>query len=194
MCPQQKIQAQGGVVAVEFSLVLMLFLIIAVGVIECARAMYLYNTLEMVTQRAARLAANADFRDPAAMDAVRRKAVFRDSAGTLMLGDPVTDAHVRIDYLALTYAGTPAMTEIPAAALPACTANNRITCMKDPYDASCIRFVRARICDPAVTATCNHVPYQTLLSLVSLPLSLPNATAIANAETLGATVGAVPCP
>jgi len=194
MFPQQKIQAQGGVVAVEFSLVLMLFLTIAVGVIECARAMYLYNTLEMVTQRAASLAANADFRDPAAMNAVRQKAVFRDSAGTLLLGDPITDAHVRIDYLALTYAGTPAMTEIPAAALPACTVNNRITCMKDPNDASCIRFVRARICDPAVTDTCKHVQYQTLLSLVSLPLSLPNATAITNAETLGATVGAAPCP
>ncbi|MCU6497851.1 pilus assembly protein [Rugamonas sp. A1-17] len=194
MAPKQKIDAQRGVVAVEFSMVLMLFLIIAVGVIELARAMYLYNTLEMVTQRAASLAANTDFRDAAAMDAVRQKAIFRSSAGALMLGAPITDAHVRIDYLALTYAGTPAMAEIPAAALPACTANNRITCMKDPYDASCIRFVRARICDPAVTATCNHVQYQTLFSLVSLPLSLPNATAIINAETLGATLGAAPCP
>lgn len=194
MFPQQKVRAQGGVVAVEFSLVLMLFLVMAVGVIECARAMYLYNTLEMVTQRAASLAANADFRDSAAMNAVRQKAIFRTSAGTLMLGAPITDAHVRIDYLALTYAGAPALTEIPAAALPACTVNNRITCMKDPYDASCIRFVRARICDPAVTDTCNRVQYQALLSLVSLPLSLPNATAITNAETLGATLGAAPCP
>lgn len=183
-----------GVVTVEFSLALMLFLTIAVAVIEFARAMYMYNTLELVTQRAIRLAANADFRDAAAMSTVRQKAVFRNSPGTLMLGDPITDAHVRIDYLALTYAGTPAMTEIATAALPACPVNNRITCMKDPYDASCIRFVRARICDPAVTDACNNAQYKTLFSLVSLPLKLPKATAIASVETLGATLGGAPCP
>lgn len=194
MFRRQKNHAQGGIVTVEFSLALMLFLTIAIAVIEFARAMYIYNTLEMVTQRAATLAANVDFHDAAAMSQVRQKAIFRDNAGTLMLGDPVTDAHVRIDYLALTYAGTPALTEIATAALPACTVNNRVTCMKDPYDASCIRFVRARICDPGVTSSCNSVQYKSLFSLVTLPLNLPKATAITNAETLGATVGAAPCP
>ena len=185
---------QAGVFAVEFAMVLMLFLTIAWGVIEVARVMYMFNTLEEVTLRAASLAANTDFQDASAMSALRQAAVLRDTPGSLPLGDPVTDAYVRIDYLSLSNAGAVTMSTIPAAALPACAANNRITCMKNPYDASCIRLVRARICDPAVTGSCNRVQYKTLLSLVSLPLNLPTATAIVPAETLGAPAGAAPCP
>jgi len=185
---------QAGVFAVEFAMVLMLFLTIAWGVIEVARVMYMFNTLEEVTLRAASLAANTDFQDASAMSALRQAAVLRDTPGSLPLGDPVTDAYVRIDYLSLSNTGAVTMSTIPAAALPACAANNRITCMKNPYDASCIRLVRARICDPAVTGSCNRVQYKTLLSLVSLPLNLPTATAIVPAETLGAPAGAAPCP
>ena len=195
MLPRQKnMRPQAGVFAVEFAMVLMLFLTIAWGVIEVARVMYMFNTLEEVTLRAASLAANTDFQDASAMSALRQAAVLRDTPGTLSLGDPVTDAYVRIDYLSLSNAGAVTMSTIPAAALPACAANNRITCMKNPYDASCIRLVRARICDPAVTGSCNRVQYKTLLSLVSLPLNLPTATAIVPAETLGAPAGAAPCP
>src|SRR5471032_3409781 len=185
---------QAGVFAVEFSMVLVLFLTIAFGVLELARVMYLFNTLEEVTRRAASLAANTDFQDASAMSAVRQAAVLRASPGTLTLGAPVTDAYVRIDYLSLSNTGAVTMTAIPAAALPSCAVNNRISCMKNPYDASCIRLVRARICDPAVTGSCNRVQYKTLLSLVSLPLNLPTATAIVPAETLGAPAGAAPCP
>jgi hypothetical protein len=106
----------------------------------------------------------------------------------------VSDAHVRIDYLSLSDSGTVAMTAIPAAALPSCPANNRINCMKDPYGASCIRLVRAQICDPAVTDSCVNVRYQGLFSLVSLPINLPRASSIASAETLGAAPGDAPCP
>ena len=195
MLPRQKnMRPQAGVFAVEFAMVLMLFLTIAWGVIEVARVMYMFNTLEEVTLRAASLAANTDFQDASAMSALRQAAVLRDTPGSLPLGDPVTDAYVRIDYLSLSNAGAVTMSTIPAAALPACAANNRITCMKNPYDASCIRLVRARICDPAVTGSCNRVQYKTLLSLVSLPLNLPTATAIVPAETLGAPAGAAPCP
>jgi len=185
---------QAGVVAVEFGMVLVLFLTLVFGVIELARAMYLFNTLEEVTLRAASLAANTDFQDAAAMSGVRQQAVLRGSPGTLPFGAPVTDAYVRIDYLSLSNAGAVTMTAIPTAALPSCTANNRISCMKNPYDPSCIRLVRARICDPAATGSCNPVRYQTLFSLVSLPLNLPTATAIVPAETLGAAAGAAPCP
>jgi len=185
---------QDGVVAVEFSLVLMLFLLVAFGVLELARVLYLYNTLQMVTQRAASLAAVTDFHDAAAMSVVRQKAVLRTAPGTLAFGDPVSDAHVRIDYLSLSDGGTLAMTPIPAAALPYCPVNNRINCMKDPYGASCIRLVRAQICDPAVTDSCVNVRYQGLFSLVSLPIMLPKATAIVGAETLGAMPGDAPCP
>jgi hypothetical protein len=185
---------QTGSITAEFGLTLVLFLTIVCAVLELARVIYLYNTLQVATQRAAALAANADFSDAAALARVRQQAIFRDSAGGLILGAPVSDVHVRIDYLSLSNAGGVTMTPIPSASLPACPANNRLNCMADPYGASCIRLVRARICDPAAPDACNGVPYQPLFSFIGLRFGLPTATSIASAETLGALPGKAPCP
>ena len=187
-------QHVSGSVTAEFAIVMVFFMMIVCGVIELARVMYMFNTLQMVTRRAATLAANADFSDAAAMNDVRARAVFRDSPGGLVLGAPITDAHVRIRYLSIGSAGGDAMTELPTAGLPICPANNRITCMQDPYGASCIRVVQAQICDPADTSECRGVGYQALFSIVGLSFALPKATAIATAETLGAPPGQAPCP
>ena len=110
-----------------------------------------------------------------------------------ILGAPVTDEHIRIDYLALSGAGG-TMSEIPAASLPSCPANNRVTCMQNPYGPSCIRLVRARLCDPADTGQCVRVAYQPLFSFIAVPLSLPSAPAVMTVETLGAPPGRAPCP
>jgi hypothetical protein len=185
---------RAGSVTIEFSLVLVLLLTLVLGVLELARAMYLFNALQDVTRRAAALAAQADFSDASAMDKVRQRALLRDSPGAMTWGAPVTDRHIRIDYLSLGNAAAPLILPIPAAALPACPANNQINCMRNPYGASCIRLVRARICDPAQAGACAHVRYQTMLSFIALPMDLPLATAITPAETLGAAAGAVPCP
>lgn len=185
--------AGAGAVTAEFALVLMIFLTVVCAVLELARVMYMFNTLQMVTSRAAALAANADFSNAAAMNAVRQRAVFRTSPGMLAIGAPVTDAHVRIDYLSLAPSGT-AMTPIAATSLPTCAANNRPICMRDPYDASCVRLVRARICDPAVAGECRNVAYQALFSFINLPIMLPRAMVITPAETLGAPPGQAPCP
>lgn len=187
-------RASAGAVTAEFAIVVSMFLMLVCGVIELARIIYMLNTLPVVTQRAVTAAANADFSDPATMSGVRQQAIFRASAGTLAIGAPVTDEYVRIDYLSLADAGGTAMAEIPAASLPSCPANNRITCMEDPYGASCIRLVRARICDPAVSGQCNRVGYQPLFSFVGMAFELPTATAVASVETLGAPPGAAPCP
>jgi hypothetical protein len=187
-------RAQAGSTVAEFAIALLILLMFVCAVLELARLMYLYNTLQVVTQRAAALAANVGFRDAAALDGVRRQAVFRDSAGGLILGAPVTDAHVRIDYLSLSGPGGAMMTAIPEASLPSCPANNRVACMADPYGAGCIRLVRARICDPAPAGACNSVRYQPLFSFIGLQLNLPKATAITSAETLGAPPGEAPCP
>lgn len=183
-----------GAVTAEFALVVIVFLMIVCGVLELARVMYMFNTLQMVTHRAAALAANADFSNGAAMNAVRQRAVFRTSPGMLAMGTPVTDAHVRIDYLSLAADGGKAMAPIASASLPACPANNRVTCMRDPYDASCVRLVRVRICEPSVAGECRNVGYHALFSFIGMPLTLPRATAIATAETLGAPPGQAPCP
>lgn len=185
---------RAGVVTAEFSLVLVAFLLLVFALMELARVMYLFSTLTMVTQRAATQAANTDFANAAAVQAVRQQAVFRDSPGTLLLGAPVSDAHVRISYLSLSGASAAMMTPIASGALPACPVNNRIACLKDPYAASCIRLVKVQICDPAITATCEPVVYRSLFSSLPLPIKLPIATAIAPAETLGAMPGEAPCP
>lgn len=191
--PSRIAGACAGAFTAEFAFVVILFLMIVGAAFELARVLYMFNTLQMVTQRAATLAANADFSNSADMNKVRQRAVFRDSPGLLAAGAPVTDAYVRIDYLSLSGAGA-TMAALPSTSLPACAANNRVTCMRDPYNASCVRLVRARICDPADTAQCRSVPYQVLFPFLGMPINLPKATAIVNAETLGAPPGHAPCP
>ncbi len=140
------LRQQAGAVVVEFAMVLLVFLVLAFGVMELARIMYMFNTLQEVTRHAATLAANTDFTDNAAKSVARQAAIFRNSPGPLALGAPITDAHVRIDYLSLIRNGANlTMTEIPTSSLPNCSANNRIGCIKDRNDPACIRFVRVRV-------------------------------------------------
>ncbi len=180
----------------EFAIVLTLFLTFVFGAIELARAMYIFNTLQEVTRRAASAAANTDFRDEAAKNRVREAAIFRSAPGFLVLAEPVTDQHVRIDYMSLHGNGDGSMTmsPIPAGAMPSCPARNRVICMADPNDASCIRFVRVRVCDPSDTGACSAVQYKTLVSLIGLPVRLPAATTIVAAGALGFVPGMTPCP
>jgi len=186
---------QAGATAVEFSIVVLLFLTFVFGVIELARVVYVFNTLQEVTRRAANGASKTKFSDTAAMNAVRYNAIFRTAAGFLALGQPVTDQHVRIDYLSLASDGTSmTMTPIPGGSMPSCPARNKKNCMTDPNGASCIRFVRARICDPANASACTPVHYQTITALIKLPLDLPVSTAIVPADTLGFVPGDSVCP
>lgn len=185
---------QRGTAAVEFALLVIVFLTFVFAVIELARAMYLYNTLQEVTRRAASEAASTNFRDPAALDAIRYAAVLRSSAGELPLGTPVTDRHVRIDYLSLqrNADGSLSRQRIDPGNLPASPATNRQICHQNPYAATCIRFVQAQICNPAVAGACERVVFQMVLPLVSLPIPLPRASTTASAESLGYLPGQVP--
>jgi hypothetical protein len=64
----------------------------------------------------------------------------------------------------------------------------------DPNAADCIQLVRVRICLPGgASDVCDPVPYRTLASFVPFSFSLPSATTIARAETLGMPPG-VPVP
>lgn len=186
---------QSGVLAVEFALVALVLFTLLFGILEVARLMYLWNTLQEVTRRAASAATVTDFSDSGALALVRQRAIFKTSPGTLILGAPVTDAHVRIDYLSLARDGNGAMTltAIPAGLLPACPARNMLNCTTDPYGSSCIRFVRARICAPG-GGVCMPVAYAPLTGLPGLSLPLPSATAIVKAGTLGYQPGDALCP
>ncbi|RFP18257.1 MULTISPECIES: TadE/TadG family type IV pilus assembly protein [unclassified Duganella] len=184
-----------GAITIEFSLLSLLFFTLLFATMEVARAMYLLNTLQEVTRRAAALAAVSDFSSPTVMDRVRQTALLRDGPGMLPLGQPVTDSHLRIDYLSLARGanGGLTLTPIPSGNLPACVARARLNCIADPNGASCIRFVRVRLCAPNGN-NCDPVSYQAIMPLFSLPATLPSATTIVKAESLGLQAGSPMCP
>jgi hypothetical protein len=177
-----------GAFVVEFAIIVAVFLTFLFGVLEIARYIFVVNTLQEVTRRAASAAANVDFTDQAAMNRVRQHAIFRTSSGPLVLGYPVSDNSIRIDYLALVD-GTSIPTPITAGLLPSSTGRNRFICKGHPNDPSCVRFVRVRVCDPAVTDECKHVVYATIFPFISFPVNLPMSLTIMPAETLGFTEG-----
>lgn len=184
---------QQGVAAVEFSLVALVFFLLFFGIVEVARAMYVINTLQEVTRRAAALATNTDFSNAAAMQRVRERAIFRDSPGFLTLAEPVTDGHIVIDYMWIQRTGTSmTMKPIPSGSLPASPAANFANCLGDPYSDRCIRLVRVRVCQAAGADDCEPVAYRTLVSLLPFSFGLPASMTIVTAETLGMPAG-VPC-
>lgn len=183
---------QKGAFAIEFAIVFSLFISMMFMILEVSRALYMSNTLQEVTRRAARAAATTDFSDVGAMNAVRRDAIFNSATGRLLLGAPVTENHVVIDYLSLQNQGaTMAQVPIPAGSLAACPARNRLICTANSSDPQCIRLVRVRICQPGTA--CTPVPYSTLLSVVKLPFDVPMATTVVRAESLGYSPGMPMC-
>lgn len=179
---------QHGAATVEFGLVCLLFLPFLFAMIEYGRLMFLWNTLPEVTRRAARAAAITDFSDAAAMQALRQSALFRSDDGPLALAPNVAAANIQVEYLWQDAAG--ALAKLPL--LPACPLANRINCARDPHGPSCIRFVRVRLCGAG--AGCPALPYEPLMPLVPAPATLPPASTLAAAESLGYTPGQAPCP
>jgi hypothetical protein len=194
MKPIAKLSRQGGAFIVEFALVALFFFVFVFTLLEISRAVYVFNTLQEVTRRAARSASVTDLADGVAMSKLKYDAVFDPVNGTLALAAPVTHAYIKIDYLSLQNGagGSITPTVIPTASLPNCPARNRVTCSADSGDASCVRLVRVRICGPGA-GDCAPVPYETLLPLVSLPVNLPTSTTIVKAESLGYTPGSPMC-
>lgn len=190
-CPMPKSYSrkrlQQGTVVVEFGLVLMAFFMVVFTIIEIARLMFLFNTLQEVTRRAATAAAITDFTSTAKLDAVRQNAIFRNSAGGLALMSQLTDKSIRIDYLSLSRDtdGNLSMVPIPAGNLPSSPAENRRGCLVDPNSATCIRIVRARVCQSDIAPECEPMQFQSFVPLLSFSIALPRATTLARAESLG---------
>lgn len=183
---------QAGVAAVEFALVVIIFLTIIFGTLELARIEYLMNTLMEVTRRAAAGAANVSFKDTTALQAVQADAVFRSTAGPLALGTPVTADNIKIDYLSISKS---TMDLQHVTSLPSCPARNRWNCVADPYGDSCIRFVRVRVCASMDDAgNCQPLSYQKLFPFFDLSgMHIPIAETIVPAGSLGYTAGTMPC-
>jgi hypothetical protein len=187
--------AQAGTAAVEFALLAIIFFTVVFGVLELARLMYVYNTLQEVTRRAAQEVVTMAPADPEtpAMIAVRRRAIFQESGDGLMLAAPVAVKHIRIEYLSLTRDISDGRMKMkPTSPLPSIPANNHMTCMADPNDPACVRFVRVRICKPGAPGDCEAVRCQLIFPLVNLEVNLPRASTIATAESLGFLPGMTP--
>jgi Flp pilus assembly protein TadG len=185
--PARPRTSQAGTAAVEFALTAIVFFLFVFGILEVARVMYVYNTLQEVTRRAAAAAVNVYPTNTAAIAQLKQDAVFRSSSGELVLGPPVTDSHVRIEYLAYD------LSVIPTSSLPTCAADNQQICMANPHSASCIHFVQVRVCDPDKPNACVATQSKGMFPLVSFPITLPTAPTISPIETLGYTQGVAPC-
>lgn len=192
--PRGRLVRQSGAFVVEFALVALIFLTMLFTIMEVARALYMWNTLQEVTRRAAREASVTDFSDANAMAKVRQNAIFRSTSGSLVLSAPITDEHIKIDYLSIQSETNNQMKKVPiaTAAMPGCPARNVVTCTAKTGDPSCIRLVRVRICKPGGDE-CTAVPYQTQFPLIKFPVDLPKAETIAQAESLGYAPGMALC-
>jgi hypothetical protein len=181
--------SQSGTTAVEFALVATIFFTFVFGIIETARLLYVFNTLQEVTRRAATAAIDIYPRDTAAIEKVKQEAVFRTSSGDLVLAPPITDSHVRLSYLRFD------LSEIPTSSLPDDAARNRQICSGNPHAANCIRFVQAQVCNPSVMGSCEAVTSQMILPLIDLRVPLHKATTIVPVGSLGYVPGTPPpCP
>jgi hypothetical protein len=189
----RRFSRQRGSAAVEFSLLAIVFFLFVFGMCELSRAMYLVNTLQEVTRRAAVIAATSAF-DEDEIKKIQRQSLFQDQDGNLLLGAPITPDHIRIEYLSMSHDSTTGGLGMSAVLTkPSSAAENRLTCLADPYAAKCIRFVRVQVCDPDVTSTCSRVQYKMLFPLVDLSaLKLPSSTTILPVQSVGYTLGSTP--
>jgi hypothetical protein len=176
--PTRALRSQRGVAAVEFALGAMLFFTFVFGVIELARALYMWSTMIEVTRRAARSAAYSDFSGPTLL-AVRRRAIFADLPGGMPLRGNLTEDNLNIDYL------NGSLTRIDP---PSCPARNLVNCATDPNGASCVRFVRVRLCTTSSGALCDRVDYVPIVGADFFPggpLQFPTFATVTPVATLG---------
>ena len=183
-------RTERGSTAIELALALPVFLLVVLGTIEVARALYLMNTVQDVTRSAARAAAVTNFAKGEQIAALKQRALFRDSEGALALVPELTTANVRIDYLSRGTNTAPA--EMTAA--PACPQANVVNCTADPNGGSCIRYVRVRICAQA-DGPCTPLAYRALTGLVPelAAMTVPLSTTVVRAESLGYRPGEDTC-
>lgn len=190
MRPDRRHCRQRGAVVIELALVLGVFLLLTMSTIEIARLMYVFNTAQEITRRAARAGALTDFSSTTAMAALRNRALFRSDAGSLPLVSNLTTDNVRIEYLSMDASGA----LVPVTTLPACPLQNLVNCTENPHGATCIRFVRASICASGATG-CTPLPYRTLTGFAPsmARLTVPTAVTVVKAETLGYRPGVNTC-
>lgn len=191
---QQGGRRQGGAAAVEFALVAVLLIVLLLGIVELGRFLYLFNTVQEVTRRAAREAV-VNCTDETTQNVIRSRAVLGTGATGAFLpaGGEISDIRVVIDYLDKNQASIDRYI-----ACPSPFNGNILKCEADAAD--CIRFVRVRVCDYRNKNRCDPVKYVPMIGLfapnpdnptrmqwINLGIDIPGSTVIMPAESLGYT-------
>jgi hypothetical protein len=170
---------QRGATIVEFAFASSIFFSLMFGAIEFARLMFVWNSLQEVTRRAARAATVTDFTDGAALDALKTAAVFADATHpSLIFGTDISADRLRISYLNRDLAEVSPLPPSPNA--------NVATCAAAPGAAGCIRFVRVQLCANAGAATCEPAHYEPVVPVFP-NVSMPLFPVIMPAQSLGCT-------
>lgn len=168
---------QRGAAIVEFAIVALIFFTLVLGIMEFGRLLFIWNTVQEVTRRAAREAVVRDFTTE--VDAIRRNAIFRGgSSGTAYLpaGAEITNAEIQISYLNASLAD--------ASPLPTDPADNISACNDVTRTDSCIQFVEACVAtDGACTGSITYIPMAGLFPF--LAISIPVSSVRMPAESLG---------
>ena len=166
-------QSQYGAAAVEFALICLIFFSILFAILELGRMMYVYNTMQEVTRRAAREAV-VSWISTADQNTIKSLALF---GGTnIPAGPEITAANIKIEYL--NEAGGTAFPrpDDPPDNLSACGDLGRV--------AECIYSVRVSIVDTDGTTALKYSPMVSLFSTL-FNVNLPPATVTMQAESLG---------
>lgn len=158
------IPRQRGAAAVEFSIVALIFFSVLFAILEFGRMMFVYNTMQEVTRRAARAAVVRWVDDTAA---IKTLALFGGAA--LPAGGEVTAANITITYQNKLGSDVTLFPVDPGDNLSACSDATRT--------ASCIYSVRVSI---------DNVSYNPMVSLFSfLNIAMPTSTVTMLAEGMG---------
>jgi len=158
---------QSGVVIVEFAICCLLFFTVVFGILEFGRMMYVYNTMQEVTRRGARIAT---------IVWVDKSKTIIDTAmfgtdNTYVPGAPeITRDKLTIKYLTAAGAEVSAYPTDPGDNMSACNDVTRTT--------ECIR---------SVSVSLDNVTYAPMVTLFSsyLSIAMPSTKVVMSAESLG---------
>lgn len=176
---------QVGATAVEFALLSVLFFGLLLGIMEFGRFLYLYDSVQEVTRRAAREAVVRVFTS-AEQGYIKRAAVLQDetSAGTVSLpgAGEITNLVINIEYLNASFTA--------ASPMPSDSTDNLAACLDSARVGSCIRYVR--VCVRQSAGRCDvpdPVLYVPMIGWFSfLGIDMPGSTVTMPAESLGYSV------
>lgn len=169
-CLKSADRPQRGAAVIEFAMVALIFFTLLFAIMEFGRMLYIWNTVQEVTRRAARAAVVSDFTTE--IPTIKSNAIF--GGATLPAGLEISNAEIQINYLNGSL----------GSANPADPADNLSACNDATRTADCIQFVEACVAtNGACTGSVSYVPMAGLFPF--LAINIPVSSVLMPAESLG---------